>query len=130
MRDGLSAYNSGNYAVALRLFRPLADRVMRGNTTLGLIYKTATGVLEDDSEAIVWFRRAAEQGLARSTRRFGHYVLWKQNTPEAVKCIVWRPEQAIPRTGQLGRPLRHGTGIPWDFVEAKNGTDSRRTRPR
>ena len=69
--DGLSAYNRGNYATALRAFRPLAEQAdARAQYNLGLMYWYGDGVPSDNSEAIKWFRRAAEQGLPQ------HKTVW------------------------------------------------------
>ena len=59
------AIDSGDYAKALRLLRPLAndgDTIAQYN--LGLIYATGRGAQQDYSAAALWFRKAAEQGYA------------------------------------------------------------------
>ena len=63
--DGYSAYQSGDYATALRLFRPLAEQ---GDTdaqfSLGKMYRKGEGAPQDTAEAAKWYRMAAEQGHA------------------------------------------------------------------
>ncbi len=63
LEDGAAAYQRGNYATALRLFRPLGEQ---GNASaqynLGVMYALGQGVLQDDVQAAKWFRLAAEQG--------------------------------------------------------------------
>jgi len=63
LADGAGAYNRGDYATALKEFRPLAER---GNTLsqylLGVMYYEGRGVPQDYKEAVKWFRKAAEQG--------------------------------------------------------------------
>ena len=60
---GREAFRSGDFAMALREFRPLAEQ---GNSdaqfSLGYMYDNGHGVLEDDVEAVRWYRLAAEQG--------------------------------------------------------------------
>jgi uncharacterized protein len=61
--DGADAYRAGDYATALRLWRPLADA---GNANaqfrLGYMYHDGQGVPQDYEAAAAWYRRAAEQG--------------------------------------------------------------------
>jgi hypothetical protein len=59
---GLAAARAGDYAKALREWRPLAEG---GNHdaqfNLGLAYENGLGVPADAAEAARWYRRAAEQ---------------------------------------------------------------------
>lgn len=61
--EGARAYNRGDYATALKEFRPVAEK---GNALaqylLGLMYYEGRGVPQDYKEAVKWFRKAAEQG--------------------------------------------------------------------
>jgi uncharacterized protein len=86
--DALAAYKRGDYATALRLWRPLADQ---GNATaqnnLGRMYDKGQGVPQDDAEAVNWYRKAADQGDADA-----------QNN--------------------LGIMYHHGQGVPEDYVQA------------
>src|SRR5258708_15713304 len=71
-RSGLSAFNSGDYATALRLWRPLAERAEpRSEAGLGFMYHRGLGVAVDDREAAVWLRRAAEHGQAEGQLMLG-----------------------------------------------------------
>jgi uncharacterized protein len=60
---GEKAYEDGDYAVALHEFRPLAEQ---GDThsqyRLGFMHLVGLGVIEDNAEALKWFRLAAEGG--------------------------------------------------------------------
>ena len=50
--SGVTAYDRGDYAVALREFRPLAEEGdARAQYNLGLMYAEGNGVPEDDREA-------------------------------------------------------------------------------
>jgi TPR repeat protein len=67
VRNGLKAYNSSDFATALRIFRPLAERgEILAEYTIGLMYANAQGVPQDYAEALKWHRKAAEQGEARA----------------------------------------------------------------
>ena len=69
---GVDAYERGDYATALKEFRPLAEQ---GNTVaqnnLGLMYEKGQGVPQDYQEAARWFRLAAEQGHALAQNNLG-----------------------------------------------------------
>jgi TPR repeat protein len=59
---GLAAARAGDYAAALREWRPLADAGNRdAQFNLGLAYENGLGVAADAREAERWYRRAAEQ---------------------------------------------------------------------
>ena len=64
-QKGLDAYESGDYATALREWKPLAER---GNADaanhIGQIYRNGKGVLRDHKTAVKWYRLAAEEGHA------------------------------------------------------------------
>ena len=64
-QKGLKAAQSGDYATALREWRPLAEQ---GDTSaqsnLAIMYYNGRGVAQDYAEAVKWYRKAAEQGFA------------------------------------------------------------------
>ena len=70
--NGLAAYDRGDYAIALRLWRPLAEH---GNATaqfkLGFMYRYGIGVAQDYEQAVFWFRKAAAQGDAGAQNNLG-----------------------------------------------------------
>ena len=74
-QKGLTAYNSGDYATALREWTPLAEQ---GDATaqykLGVIYQTGRGVLQDYKTAVKWWKLAAEQGDARAQTDLGVFL--------------------------------------------------------
>jgi uncharacterized protein len=62
----------GDYATALRLLQPLADKgdgVAQLN--LGVMYEDGEGVPQDYTEAVKWYRRAAEQGIVGAQYNLG-----------------------------------------------------------
>lgn len=65
LEDGLAAYRTGNFTVALKEFRVAAEA---GNPTamvsLGFMYLRGEGVEPDPREASHWLQLAAEQGVA------------------------------------------------------------------
>jgi TPR repeat protein len=58
--DGKAAYDGGDYATALRLWRPLADQgVPDALVNLALMYLKGQGVPQDNVQALKWFTLAA-----------------------------------------------------------------------
>ena len=63
--DGDVAYFKGDYATALKLYRPLADQGhVLAQYNLGVMYANGQGVPQDYAQAVSWYRKAADQGLA------------------------------------------------------------------
>ncbi|MCY4514024.1 MAG: hypothetical protein OXC69_02620 [Candidatus Tectomicrobia bacterium] len=53
---GVEAYKRGDYATALREFRPLAEQGhVAAQAQMGLMYFWGFGVSQDDVEAYAWF---------------------------------------------------------------------------
>ena len=60
--DAVAAHGRGDYATTLRLLRPLADQgLAKAQERLGALYYGGQGVAQDYTEAVKWFRLAAEQ---------------------------------------------------------------------
>ena len=69
---GLAAYKSGDYATALREFRPLAKQgLASAQSSLGWMYYGGQGVTQNDKTALKWYRLAAEQGDAPAQYSLG-----------------------------------------------------------
>lgn len=61
--EGLAAYNSKDYASALREFKPLAAQGgAKAQYSLGWMYQQGQGVAQDNKEAVKWYLLAAKQG--------------------------------------------------------------------
>src|SRR5271169_1268679 len=70
--DAVAAYGRGDYATAVRLWRPLAERGdPEAQLMLGSMLHDGLGVPQDFAEALGWFRRAADQGNASAQSRIG-----------------------------------------------------------
>jgi TPR repeat protein len=108
--DGLAAAKRGDYATALRFWRPLAEQ---DNATvqynLGLIFENGWGVPQDPVNAVNWYRRAAEQRHANAQNNLGFMYANGQGVPqdygEAMKWYRRAADQRLasaqynPRTG-------------------------------
>ncbi len=71
-QEGYAAYGRGEYATALREFRPLARQGdASAQFALGVMHRTGQGVVQDYAEAAKWYRMAAEQGQAAAQFTLG-----------------------------------------------------------
>jgi hypothetical protein len=70
--EGVDAYNRGDYATAVREWRPLAKQgTAEAQYNLGVMYDKGRGVPQDHAEAVQWYRKAAEQGDAGAQYNLG-----------------------------------------------------------
>jgi TPR repeat protein len=83
-RSGLSAFNRGDFAAAMRLWRPLAEGDdARSQTGIGFMYHRGLGVTTDDTEAAFWLRKAAEQGQAEGQLMLGSLYFFGMGVPQS-----------------------------------------------
>ena len=69
---GVAAYKSGDFATALREWRPLAEQEhAHARFNLGWMYHEGRGVLQDYKTAVKWYTLAAEQGDATAQYSLG-----------------------------------------------------------
>ncbi len=89
--DATAAYQSGDYATALRLFRPLADQGKAdAQYNLGFMYANGLGVGKDFAEAAKWYRLAADQGNAHAQFGLGIMYYDGRGVPEDdVEATKW-----------------------------------------
>ncbi len=63
-QKGLAAYRAGDFATALKEWRPLAEKgLAKAQHNLGVMYYNGRGVPQNNAEALRWYRLAAEQGF-------------------------------------------------------------------
>jgi len=88
-QKGLTAYESGDYATALREWKLLAKQ---GNAVaqfnLGVMYYNGQGVPQDDKTAVKWYRLAAEQGYADAQGNLGQMYRKGEGVPQDYKTAV------------------------------------------
>jgi uncharacterized protein len=122
--DAVAAYQRGDYATALRLWRPLAAE---GNTNaqyvLGMMYEDGLGVASDAQEALQWYRKAAERGNAWAQYNLGAKYTEGVGVPlsyqEAAKWYGLAAEQGNAGAQRsLGVAYANGRGVPQDYTEA------------
>ncbi len=88
---GVDAYKSGDFATALREFRPLAEQGdADAQYNLGWMYDNGRGVPQNDKTAVKWFTLAAEQGFAKAQYSLGlMYALGKSVIQDNVYAHMW-----------------------------------------
>ena len=84
-----SAYERGDYATALREWKPLAKQ---GNASaqfnLGMTYANGRGVPQDYKTAVKWYKLAAKQGLIDAQYTLGVLYANGQGVPQDYKTAV------------------------------------------
>ena len=112
-QKGLTAYESGDYATALREWKPLAKQ---GDTdamfNIGLMYDKGQGVPEDNMIAVQWYRIAAWWGHASAQGSLSeHYALGAGVKRNYTSAYMW---------GNIAATNGNKTGAKWrHFVEKK-----------
>ena len=122
--DGQAAFRNGDYAAALRLWRPLAEQGhAKAQVNLGTMYTMGRGVPQDNAEALKWIRLAAERGDALAQVKLGGVYERGEGVPhddaEAVRWYRKAAEQGrYEGQAQLGVLYTKGKGVPQDYVQA------------
>jgi TPR repeat protein len=92
--------------------------------SLGLIYNNNyNGVPQDFTEAVKWFRKAADQGYAKAQALLGSMYFLGHGVPqdntEAVKWFRMAADQGeADAQAVLGHYYRDGQDTPQDYAEA------------
>lgn len=123
-QDGRQAYKQGDYEVALREWRPLAQQGdARAQSLLGFMYYYGKGVEKDYAKAAKWLGLAAEQGNPGSQWLLGALYYRGEGVPqdysEAAKWYRLAGEKGN-KYAQLGLAFIYdqGKGAPQDYVMA------------
>ena len=123
-QKGLDAALEGDFATAMKLWRPLAEQ---GNATaqynISLMYANGDGVPQNNVEALKWSQLAANQGVAQAQYNVGSMydngtgVL--EDDTEALKWYRLAADQGIAEAQfNLGLMYANGEGVPQDEAEA------------
>jgi len=98
VKDGVDAWQAGNYAAAVAQWRPLAlagDADAQFN--LGQAYKLGRGVPADLVQAEAWYRRAAKQGHLQAEDNLGLVLFTANRRQEAMPFIINSAARGEPR---------------------------------
>ena len=89
--EGVAAYERGDYATALKEWKPLAERGdIRAQSSMGEMYLMGTGVPQDYETAIKWYKLAAEQGDANAQMYLGlMYALGQGTLQDYTRTHMW-----------------------------------------
>jgi len=123
-QKGLDAAQSGDFATALREWKPLAEQgYAAAQFNLGLIYANGQGVTQDYAEAVKWYRKAAEQGDAAAQYNLG--LMYRQGrgiTQDYAEAVNWYRKAAEQgdalAQNNLGYMYYNGKGVIQNFVIA------------
>ena len=123
-KAGEDAYNRGDFATALREWRPLAEQGdARAQYNLGVLYRKGRGVPQDDVQARQWYEKAAAQGQGKAQYNLGTLYLNGSGVPkdyqQALRWFRMAADQgeALAQT-KIGIMYDDGQGVPHDFVQA------------
>jgi TPR repeat protein len=121
---GMDANNRGDYATALREWRPLAEQ---GDTlaqyNLGVLYRKGRGVPQDDVQARQWYAKAAAQGQAKAQFNLGTLYFngegVRKDYQQALRWFRLAADQgeALAQT-KIAIMYDDGQGVPHDIVQA------------
>lgn len=124
LRVGLDAYERGDYGLALRNLRPLAENGdVAAQTKLGNMYYLGLGVPENNKEAAKWLHKAADHGdLEAQITLATMYILGvgvEQDYTKAANLLRSPAERGISGAQfMLGMLYMNGQGLAQDPVQA------------
>ncbi len=99
---GLAAKERGDYAAALRAWRPLAEQgSAEAQNALGVLYDNGEGVPQDHARAIAWYRKAARKGNADAENNLGMMYANGLGVPQDyAKAAMWYRKAAARGNGE------------------------------
>jgi len=122
--DGANAYERRDYAIALRIWRPLAEHDVWAAINIGMMYAEGLGTQKDPVEALRWLGPAAIVGFAKAQLYLG--MLFAEGagdrTPDYEAAASWyraAAEQGNPDAQVLlAFAYSIGEGVAEDYVAA------------
>ena len=121
---GVAASQAGDYETLEKILKKAAEQ---GNASaqfnLGNMYRLGEAVIQDDEEAVTWFRLASEQGHASAQFNLGlMYRDGKGVLKDDKEAVKWYQLAAAQGTAgaqyNLGYMYRYGNGVLQDDKEA------------
>ncbi len=120
VKDGVDAWQAGDYQKAVAEWRPLAvagDADAQFN--LGQAYKLGRGVPADLGQAESWYRRAAKQGHLQAEDNLGLILFTANKREEAMPYIKASADRGEPRAQYvLGTAMFNGDYATKDWPRA------------
>ncbi|MGK2906694.1 MAG: tetratricopeptide repeat protein [Desulfuromonadales bacterium] len=124
VEDALQAANQGNYKKAHQLWLIEAEAGSAvAQLNLGLMSDNGFGVLQDEKQAVIWYRLAAEQGEQRAQYFLGTMYEKGRGVPtdfeESVRWYRLSAEQGyLNAQYKLGLMYLKGQGVAQNLVNA------------
>ena len=123
-KRGLDAYKKGDYATALREWKPLAEKGdASAQSNLGFMYDNGQGVPQDYKTAFKWYKLAAEQGVANAHYKLGQmYGFGRGVLKDNVFAYMWWNIAASQgnREAKKNRDIVEKKMSPTQFESAQN----------
>ena len=124
LEAGLAAYQSKDYAKALRLLQPQAERgVAKAQASLGAMYINGWGLPNDDNLGHKWIRLAVAQGDPQGQNSLGYsYLIGRgveKDYAEAIKYYKLSAVQGnLNALRTVGSMYESGRGVTQNYEEA------------
>ena len=120
VRDGIAAWQRADYAAAVAIWRPLAEK---GDSdaafNMGQAYRLGRGVTVDLAMAQMWLERAARAGHLDAQTTLGLLLFDSGSRDPALQWLKQAAERGEPRAMLVyGTALFNGDGVPRDSVLA------------
>ena len=122
--EAVAAYKRGDYATALREWRPIADQGHASvQYNMGVMYANGLGVRQDDEVAAQWLAKAANKGYPQAQYAFGLMYSHGRGVPrdygKAVGLLSPLAEEGVDDAQYvMGVMHENGGGVPQDFLHA------------
>jgi TPR repeat protein len=90
-RQGLSAYNSGDFGKAMKIWLPLAQKEDAASQAgIGFMFHRGLGVATDNRKAAYWLRKAAEHGQPEGQFMLGTLYFYGAGVEKSyVNAYAW-----------------------------------------
>ena len=120
VKTGVDAWQAGNYAAAIKEWRPLADNGdADAQFNMGQAYKMGRGVPANIKIAGGWFQKAAAQGHEHAQTNYGIILYDTGNRAAALPWLKKAADRGDPRAQYaLAVELTNGQIIGQDFARA------------
>lgn len=120
VRDGIAAWQKGEFAQAMAIWQPLAERDDADAAfNLGQAYRLGRGTPIDLGKAQQWFEKAARLGHLDAQTSLGLLLFQNGNRQAAVRWLKSAADKGEPRAMLVyGTALFNGDGAPSDPVMA------------
>lgn len=120
VRAGIEAWQKGDTAGAVAIWKPLAERGDADAAfNLGQAYRLGKGVPLDLAQSQGWLERAARKGHVDAQTTLGLLLFQNGNRVAAMRWLKGAAEAGEPRALlMVGTALYNGDGVPEDPIKA------------